>query len=47
MTMTEVRESGIKKGCAVFWIVLFILLFVGTVLAVRFGIINPDAIFHP
>ena len=45
--MTDVRSSGIKPGCAIFWIILFILLFIGTVIAFREGIIGPDGIFHP
>lgn len=45
--MTEVRSSGIRPGCAIFWIVLFILLFIGTVICLREGIIDPDGIFHP
>jgi len=45
--MTEVRQSGIKKRWGCFWIILFILLFLGTIIAVKMGIINPTEIFHP
>ncbi len=45
--MPDVRESGIKKGWAIFWIIVLILLFLGTVFAFREGIISADGIFHP
>lgn len=45
--MSEVRQSGIKKGWAIFWIVIIILLFLGTILAFKYGIIGADEIFHP
>lgn len=45
--MTDVRSSGTNKGCAIFWIVLFIILLIGTVVAVKMGIINPGEIFQP
>ena len=45
--MAEVRKSGIKKGWAFFWIVLFIALFILTVIAYREGIISSEGIFHP
>ena len=47
MNMADVRPSGIKKGWAIFWIVLFILLFIGTVIAFKMGLIGSDEIFHP
>ena len=45
--MTEVRESGIKKGWAIFWIIVIVLFFVLGVIAYREGIIGSDEIFHP